>query len=73
MSAKNLPGGGKGWAERKADNLTTICETIFYRKGESLNVSQPHEHSRLVTWAALTFFLPFLQNVKKGIGLGRIP
>jgi hypothetical protein len=25
MSTRNLP-GGKGWPERKADNLTAICE-----------------------------------------------
>jgi hypothetical protein len=30
MSTMNLPGGGggKGWPERKADNLTAICEPI---------------------------------------------
>jgi hypothetical protein len=27
MSTRNLP-GGKGWLERKADNLTAICELI---------------------------------------------
>jgi hypothetical protein len=27
MSTRNLP-GGNGWPERKADNLTTICEPI---------------------------------------------
>jgi hypothetical protein len=28
MNASNLPGGGKGRPERKADNLTAICEPI---------------------------------------------
>jgi hypothetical protein len=27
MSTRNLP-GGKTWSERKADNLTAICESI---------------------------------------------
>jgi hypothetical protein len=27
ISTRNLP-GGKGWSERKADNLTAICEPI---------------------------------------------
>jgi hypothetical protein len=28
MSTRNRPGGGKGQAARKADNLTAICEPI---------------------------------------------
>jgi hypothetical protein len=30
MSTRNLP-GGKGWSTRKANNLTVICEPIFYK------------------------------------------
>jgi hypothetical protein len=32
-STRNLP-GGKGWPERRADNLTSICESIVYKKWE---------------------------------------
>jgi hypothetical protein len=28
ISARNLPGGSKGWLARKADNFTAICEPI---------------------------------------------
>jgi hypothetical protein len=28
MSTRNLP-GGKGWAARKANNLTAVCESII--------------------------------------------
>jgi hypothetical protein len=40
MSTRNLP-AGKVRPERKADNLTTICEPIVYKCG-SLDVSQPY-------------------------------
>jgi hypothetical protein len=33
MGTRNLP-GGKGRQERKADNLTAICEPIFYKMWE---------------------------------------
>jgi hypothetical protein len=29
LSTRNLPGEGKGWPARKADNLTAICEPII--------------------------------------------
>jgi hypothetical protein len=28
MSARNLPGGGKAWPVRNADNFTDICKLI---------------------------------------------
>jgi hypothetical protein len=28
MSSRNLPGVKGGWAARKADNLTAVCESI---------------------------------------------
>jgi hypothetical protein len=31
MSTRKIPGGGKGWPARKADNLTAICEPIVYK------------------------------------------
>jgi hypothetical protein len=34
MSTGNLPGGSKGRPERKADNLTAICEPIVYIQWE---------------------------------------
>jgi hypothetical protein len=44
------------WPERKADNLTAICETIVYKMWQS-RVSQPYGSSRPVTGIALS--LPF--------------
>jgi hypothetical protein len=48
MSARNLP-GGKGRPERRADNLTAICEPTVQTKYGSLDVSQPNGLSRPVT------------------------
>jgi hypothetical protein len=33
--------GGKGRTAHKADNLTAICEPIFWKMWRSLDVSQP--------------------------------
>jgi hypothetical protein len=33
LSIRNLP-GSNGWPERKADNLTAICEPIVYKMWE---------------------------------------
>jgi hypothetical protein len=52
MITKNLP-GVKGRQARKADNLTTICEPIVYRKCEILDVSQCYRSSRPVTGLSL--------------------
>jgi hypothetical protein len=41
MNTRNLP-GGKARLANKADNLTAICDPIFY-KMRSLDVSQPYD------------------------------
>jgi hypothetical protein len=55
MSTRNLP-GGKGWPERKADNLVAICEPTVLKKCASLDVSQPYELPRPSTGIDLPFF-----------------
>jgi hypothetical protein len=65
MSTRNLP-GGKGRSERKADNLTVICEPTVY-KIESLDVSQPYGSPRLVTGIPLSFYVllrPFISSFR---------
>jgi hypothetical protein len=56
MSTRNLP-GDKGRKTPKANKLTAICEQIFKGKCGSLDISQPHGHSRAVTGIALLFYL----------------
>jgi hypothetical protein len=55
MSTRDLR-GGRGRPERKADNLTAICEYIVWKCG-SLDVSQLCGSPRHVTGIALPFFI----------------
>jgi hypothetical protein len=51
MSIRNLP-GGKERPARKADNLTAICEPIFYKMLQPY-LSQPYGSPMPVTGIAL--------------------
>jgi hypothetical protein len=56
MSARNLS-GGKGRPERKADNLTVICEPTVWKMCEPRSLTQCYGPPRPATGIALP--LPF--------------
>jgi hypothetical protein len=61
MSTRNLP-GDKGRPERKADNLTAICEPIVYKMWEPQHPTTLWASSACYRDIFTFTFLPYLIN-----------
>jgi hypothetical protein len=57
MSTRNLPGGGKGWPTRKADNLTpSVSRLSIENVGASTSHNPMGLHGRLQGWLSLYLY-----------------